>query len=79
MEGWTDSSHEDANLICRLYEMRREETMRQARAWPAEFFPEVRGRVPRVVSGRFPGERLGADGHQLLGDGGFVCDQRGSE
>jgi len=35
------SSHEDANLICRLYEMRREETMRQARAWfVASFFPK---------------------------------------
>ena len=26
-------SHDDANLILRLYEMRREEKMRQARAW----------------------------------------------
>lgn len=26
-------SHDDANLILRLYELRREETMRKARAW----------------------------------------------
>ena len=29
----TMPSHDDANLILRLYEMRREETMRKARQW----------------------------------------------
>jgi hypothetical protein len=33
-------AHEDANLILRLYELRREEKMRAARAWfAANFFP----------------------------------------
>ena len=32
----TMPSHEDANLILRLYKLRREETMRKARQWFAE-------------------------------------------
>jgi hypothetical protein len=31
-------THEDANLILRLYELRREETLRRARAWFAQNF-----------------------------------------
>ncbi len=31
-------SHEDANLILRLYELRREETMRRARTWFVQHF-----------------------------------------
>lgn len=34
-------THEDANLILRLYELRREEKMRAARAWfMADFYPQ---------------------------------------
>ena len=34
-------SHEDANLILRLYELRREEKMRTARAWfVANYYPQ---------------------------------------
>ncbi len=39
MEGMdTLPSHEDANLILRLYELRRERTMRKARAWFVQNF-----------------------------------------
>ncbi len=34
------SKHEDANLILRLYELRREPVMREARNWMITFFPE---------------------------------------
>lgn len=34
----TMPSHDDANLILRLYELRREETMRKARQWFVENF-----------------------------------------
>ncbi len=35
-------THDDANLILRLYELRREEKMRQARAWfTANFYPQT--------------------------------------
>lgn len=34
----TMPSHEDANLIMRLYELRREDTMRKARQWFVENF-----------------------------------------
>ncbi len=35
------AKHEDANLILRLYEIRREDAMRRARAWfISEFHPE---------------------------------------
>src|ERR1044071_8750032 len=34
------ATYEDANLILRLYELRREETMREARKWyTSQFFP----------------------------------------
>ena len=34
-------THDDANLILRLYELRREERMRQARKWfAADFYPQ---------------------------------------
>ena len=33
------TKHEDANLILKLYELRREETMRKARDWFARFNP----------------------------------------
>lgn len=34
------SKYEDANLILRLYELRREPVMREARNWMIGFFPE---------------------------------------
>ena len=34
----TMASHEDANLILKLYELRREERMRSARAWFVQHF-----------------------------------------
>lgn len=38
----TPSTYDDANLILRLYELRREERMRAARKWYVEFFgPET--------------------------------------
>ncbi len=46
------TKHEDANLILKLYELRREETMRKARDWFArEFQPETIQDVVKVVMG----------------------------
>jgi hypothetical protein len=36
----TDTKHESANLILKLYELRRDEKMRQARDWFARFDPQ---------------------------------------
>lgn len=35
-----NTKHEDANLILKLYDLRREETMRKARNWFATFYPQ---------------------------------------
>ena len=41
MDGKTSADHQDANLILKLYELRREEKMRAARDWfSGRFFPE---------------------------------------
>lgn len=41
MAGWKKGTYEDAQLILRLYELRREEKMREARAWfTSKFFPQ---------------------------------------
>ena len=45
------SKYEDADLILRLYELRREETMRKARAWLAAFNPESAQDVVAVAAG----------------------------
>ncbi len=47
------NKQEDANLILRLYELRREETMRRARDWfTTEFNPESTEDVLAVMVGR---------------------------
>jgi hypothetical protein len=46
----TSPGYEDANLILRLYEMRREETMRAARSWfAANFRPKTVGEVQELA------------------------------
>lgn len=47
------AKHEDANLILRLYEIRREEAMRRARAWfVTEFNPEKLEDIMSVLFGQ---------------------------
>ena len=47
------ATHEDAQLVLKLYELRREETMRKARDWFAfEFFPETIEQINEVYSTR---------------------------
>jgi hypothetical protein len=42
MSGQKPATHEDAQLILRLYELRREEKMRKAREWfSSKFFPQT--------------------------------------
>lgn len=42
MAGWRKGTHEDAQLILRLYELRREEKLREARDWfSLQFFPQT--------------------------------------
>jgi hypothetical protein len=42
------ATYDDANLVLRLYELRREETMRKARAWFASFSPSNAEDVKKV-------------------------------
>ena len=43
--------YESADLILRLYEMRREDTMRKARAWFGGFFPKSAQDLVSVIQG----------------------------
>ena len=45
------TKHESADLILKLYDLRREETMRKARAWMAGFNPESAQDVIDVLHG----------------------------
>jgi hypothetical protein len=46
-------THEDAQLILRLYELRREEKMRAARVWfNATFFPESIEQIREILNAR---------------------------
>jgi len=44
------ATYDDANLILRLYELRREETMRKARQWFAAFAPNNAEEVQKVTT-----------------------------
>lgn len=43
--------YESADLLLRLYEMRREDTLRKARAWFASFVPESAAELAIIVQG----------------------------
>lgn len=46
------TSHADADLVLKLYDLRREQTMREARSWyRQEFNPETPGDVAGVLGG----------------------------
>jgi hypothetical protein len=45
------SKYEDANLILKLYEMRREEVMRQARNWMITFNPTSAQEIMQAILG----------------------------
>ncbi len=45
------SKYEDANLILRLYELRREPVMRDARNWMIGFFPESAQDIMNILLG----------------------------
>ncbi|HJT69224.1 MAG TPA: hypothetical protein VJ731_03440 [Terriglobales bacterium] len=47
---------EDAQIIMRLYDLRRESEMRKARAWFAGFWPKDAHDIIRVVNGADPQE-----------------------
>ena len=42
------ATYDDANLILRLYELRRDETMRKARQWFASFAPNNPEEIQKV-------------------------------
>jgi hypothetical protein len=47
------ATHDDAQLVLKLYELRRDETMRKARDWFAfEFFPESMEHISEIYSSR---------------------------
>ena len=77
MSGVARATYDDVNLILRLYEMRREDRLREARKW---FTGNVQGRRRSKSSRRCA--RRGArrtrptDGHELLGDGRVVPHER---
>ena len=43
--------YESADLLLRLYDMRREETMRKARAWFGTFFPTSAEDITGIIQG----------------------------
>lgn len=43
--------YESADLLLRLYDMRREETLRKARAWFGTFFPQSTDDITQAVQG----------------------------
>jgi hypothetical protein len=43
------ATYDDANLLLRLYELRREETMRKARQWFFSFSPNEPGQLQKVA------------------------------
>lgn len=45
------SKYEDANLILKLYEMRREDVMRQARSWMITFNPTSAQEIMQAILG----------------------------
>jgi hypothetical protein len=49
--GSVSSAYESADLLMKLYELRREPTMRQARQWFASFVPESADDVAAVMRG----------------------------
>ena len=44
------ATHADAELILKLYDFRREATMRQARNWFANFWPETTDDIMKVIT-----------------------------
>jgi hypothetical protein len=44
------ATYDDANLILRLYELRREETMRKARQWFGSFTPKNQDEIQKVTT-----------------------------
>ncbi len=62
---------ESADLILKLYDLRREETMREARSWMGSFLPETAEELMGVMMN----EQTGAYFRmviELLGYGGFI-------
>jgi hypothetical protein len=60
----TPATYEDANLILRLYEMRREDKMREARAWFVKnFYCNNREEYAKVVP---PGSQENAYARQVI-------------
>ena len=73
-------TYEDARLVLKLYELRREEKLRAAREWfVGKFFPQSgrRPRDPDTTPGI--GEHLLPNGHVLLGHDGLLRRARGPE
>ena len=53
MTAITPATHDDAHLILKLYELRRDEKMRKARDWFAfEFFPETIEQIQEIYAAR---------------------------
>lgn len=50
------STADDAKIIMRLYDLRRESEMRKARAWFAGFWPKDAHDIIRVINGADPQE-----------------------
>ena len=75
----TRPTYDDANLILRLYEMRREERMRRARAWfTANFKVKTWDELQKLAPGRLRRKRVLPHGGDVLGHGGVVRRQAAS-
>jgi len=64
------TKQQDAELILKLYELRRDETFRKARAWySTEFNPTSASDIVKLMIGGVSVQRKLSNGHDLLGYG----------
>ena len=64
---------QDAQLILKLYDLRREPEMRKARHWfTAEFWPQNVQELVKLANSFPSRKRLAAAGGRILGHGGIV-------
>jgi len=66
------SKHEDADLILKLYDLRREATMREARNWLFTFNPTSVQDIIDVLLGEHSGQPVLEEARALFGNPDFL-------
>ncbi|NJM53854.1 MAG: hypothetical protein HC846_10965 [Blastocatellia bacterium] len=70
-----DEKYKSADLLMKLYELRREEKMREARNWFTTFFPESAAEIMQTILNPETSANFRI-GRQLLGYGGEFRQSR---